>query len=164
MLLDHHAAHERILYERLLKGLRLQSARLLFPRQVKLSPGEYAVILENREMLAEFGLEIEDFGRDTVVVRSLPEAIREADLRGILSDAARQMAEGARPGQPLREAVAARIACHGSIRGSQVLGPDELSALLRDLQEAEDPEHCPHGRPTRVLFSLDELKKLFKRK
>lgn len=164
MLLDHHAAHERILYERLLKGLRLQSGRLLFPRQVRLSPREYMVVLENREMLSEFGMEIEDFGRDTVVVRSLPEAMREADLRGILSDAAGQIIEGARPGQPLREAVAARIACHGSVRGSQVLSSDELWALLRDLDEAEDPDHCPHGRPTRVLFSLEDLQKLFKRK
>lgn len=163
-LIDHHAAHERVLYERLLKGVRLDSHQLLFPRQVRLSPKEYMVILEQREMLSEFGIEVEDFGHDTVLVRALPEAMREADLRGILSDSASELLQGVKPGQSLREAVAARIACHSSVRGSVILDGQRLSALLRDLERTEHPEQCPHGRPTRVFYSLDELKKIFKRK
>jgi DNA mismatch repair protein MutL len=163
-LIDHHAAHERVLYERLLRGVKLASHQLLVPRQVRLSPREYMVILEHRAMLSEFGIEVEDFGHDTVLVRALPEAMREADLRGILSDSAAELMEGARPGESLREAVAARIACHSSIRGSVMLDRQRLSALLRDLEETERPEQCPHGRPTRVFYSLDELKRIFKRK
>jgi DNA mismatch repair protein MutL len=163
-LIDHHAAHERVLYERLLEGVKLASHQLLFPRQVRLSPKEYMVILEQREMLSEFGIEVEDFGHDTVLVRALPEAMREADLRGILSDCAAELIGGARPGQSLREAVAARIACHSSVRGSVILDGQRLSALLSDLERTEHPEQCPHGRPTRVFYSLDELKKIFKRK
>jgi DNA mismatch repair protein MutL len=164
MLIDHHAAHERVLYERFLKGLRLDSHQLLFPRQIKLSPKEYMAVLENREMLSEFGVEVEDFGHDTVVVRSLPEALDEADLRGILADAAQEMLDGGKPGRSLRESVAARIACHSSVRGTKVLNREQLRALLDDLEEADDPEHCPHGRPTRIFYSMDEIKKIFKRK
>ncbi|GAB4387750.1 MAG: DNA mismatch repair endonuclease MutL [Thermodesulfovibrionales bacterium] len=163
-IIDHHAAHERVLYERLLGGVRVESRRLLFPRQVRLSPREYAAVLEHREMLNQMGIEVDDFGRDTVVVRSLPAPMAEADIRGILSDAASRMLEGSSPGQDLRAAVAARIACHSSIRGRKVLGPEELSALLGDLENTSDPGHCPHGRPTRLYFSLDDLRKLFKRK
>jgi DNA mismatch repair protein MutL len=164
MLVDHHAAHERVLYERFLKGLRLDSHQLLFPRQIKLSPKEYMAVLENMEMLSEFGVEVEDFGHDTVVVRSLPDALDEADLRGILSDAAQEMLDGGKPGRSLRESVAARIACHSSVRGTKVLNREQLRALLDDLNEADDPEHCPHGRPTRIFYSMDEIKKIFKRK
>jgi DNA mismatch repair protein MutL len=164
MLIDHHAAHERVLYERFLKGLRLDSHQLLFPRQIKLSPKEYMAVLENMEMLSEFGVEVEDFGHDTVVVRSLPEALDEADLRGILADAAQEMLDGGKPGRSLRESVAARIACHSSVRGTKVLNREQLRALLDDLNDADDPEHCPHGRPTRVFYSMDDIKKIFKRK
>lgn len=163
-LIDHHAAHERILYERLLKGINLASSQLLFPKQAKLSPREYMVILEHRNMLFEFGMDIDDFGHNTVMVRSLPGAMVEADLRAVLSDIAGQLLEGVRPGQSLKEAVAARIACHSSIRGKKILSPEGLSALLGDLQETEHPGQCPHGRPTRVFYSLDELKRIFKRK
>jgi DNA mismatch repair protein MutL len=164
MLIDHHAAHERVLYERFLKGLRLDSHQLLFPRQIKLSPKEYMAVLENREMLSEFGVEVEDFGHDTVVVRSLPDALDEADLMGILADAAQEMLDGGKPGRSLRESVAARIACHSSVRGTKVLNREQLRALIDDLEAADDPEHCPHGRPTRVFYSMDEIKKIFKRK
>ena len=164
VLMDHHAAHERVLYERFLKGLRLRGAGLLFPRQVRLGPKEHMAVLEHAGMLAEFGIELEDFGGGSVIVRSVPPEIMDADLEGILSDAANQMLSGEQPGRTLRESVAARIACHASVRGTKVLGPEQLAALLDDLDAADDPEHCPHGRPTRVVFDMDRLKKLFGRK
>jgi len=163
-LLDHHAAHERVLYEKLLKRTGLAGLRLLFPRQVRLGHREYLSVLEHREMLLDLGIEAEDFGGDTVVVRSLPEAMEGADLGGILSDAAEAMMSGERPGQSLKEAVAARIACHGSVRGRKILTPESLNALLADLDASDDPDHCPHGRPTRIRYSLEDLRKLFKRK
>jgi len=162
-LLDHHAAHERVLYERLLGGLRLQSRQMLFPRQVELSPGEHLVLLEHKEMLFDFGIELEDFGGSTVVVRAIPEALDQADLRGVLADAAHELKRGERPGSTLRESVAARIACHNSIRGSVVLNREGLAALMNDLQQCLDPLHCPHGRPTTVHMSIEDLRKLFKR-
>jgi DNA mismatch repair protein MutL len=163
-LIDHHAAHERILYERFLKSINPASHRLLFPEQVKLSPKEYRAVLSHRELLHELGIEVEDFGHDTVIIRSVPDALHEADLRGILADAAAAVLEGVSPGKPLREALAARVACHSSVRGREILNQEELSRLLSDLEKTEHPDQCPHGRPTRIFYSLDDLKKMFRRK
>ena len=163
-LLDHHAAHERVLYERFVQGVDLASHQLLFPVQLKLSHSEYRMLIENKDLLGGMGIEIDDFGHDTLIVRTVPEALKEADLRGILSDVAASLTEGTRPEKPLREAVAARIACHASVRGKEILSEEGLQRLLSDLEKTEHPDQCPHGRPTKVLFSLDDLKKMFKRK
>ncbi|GAB4406709.1 MAG: DNA mismatch repair endonuclease MutL [Thermodesulfovibrionales bacterium] len=163
-LLDHHAAHERVLYENLLKGINLNSHQLLFPWQVRLSHKEYLVILDNKHLLHGMGIEIDDFGRDTLIVRSLPDALKESDIRGILSDVAASLIGGTGSGKSLKESIAARIACHSSVRGKEILGQEELQKLILDLGNTECPDQCPHGRPTRVFFSLDDLKKMFKRK
>lgn len=163
-VIDHHAAHERILYEKFLQKVEPESYRLLFPVQVRLSHKEYRLILENKDLISEFGIEVDDFGHDVLTVRALPSALEGADLRGVLADAAAAVAEGERPGRSLKEAVAARIACHSSVRGREILNQEELSGLLADLEKTRHPDQCPHGRPTRLFFSLDDLKKMFKRK
>jgi len=163
-LIDHHAAHERILYEKFLKKINLDSHQMLFPRQVNLSHKEYMVILENKTLLYELGLEIDDFGHDAIIIRSLPDALAGADLRGILSDAASAIIEGDRPDRSIKEEIASRIACHKSVRGKEILNQSEVSQLLSDLENTEHPDQCPHGRPTRIFFSLDDLKRMFKRK
>ncbi|MEW6419412.1 MAG: DNA mismatch repair endonuclease MutL [Nitrospirota bacterium] len=163
-LIDHHAAHERVLYEKFLKGINLNSHQLLFPRQVRLSTKEYRIILENALILRDFGMEVDDFGHDTVIVRSLPYALKEADIRYILSDVASCIIEGIAPDKSIKETLAARIACHSSVRGKEILNQEELSNLIADLEQADQPDQCPHGRPTRIFLSLDDLKKMFKRK
>ncbi len=163
-LIDHHAAHERILYERFLKGINLNSHQLLFPRQVKLSPREYRIILDNVSLLRDFGIEVDDFGHETIIVRSLPDVLKESDIRGILSDAASCIIESVAPDKSLKEVLAAKIACHSSVRGEEILNQEELSNLISDLEQADQPDQCPHGRPTRIFLSLDDLKKMFKRK
>ena len=164
MLIDHHAAHERILYESFLKGTGLNSSRLLFPQQAKLSPKEYKLILDNTEILNEMGIEVDDFGHNSLVIRSLPDALKGSDIRGILSDVASSISEGRAPDRPIKEAIAARIACHSSVRGRDILNQSELGALISDLEKTGNPDQCPHGRPTRIFFSLEDLKKIFKRK
>jgi DNA mismatch repair protein MutL len=163
-LIDHHAAHERILYERLLNRVNITSHQMLFPEQVRLSHKEYMIILEHRDVIHEFGIEVSDFGHDTLMIRSLPDDLAGADLRGILADVASAVLGGAPPGRPLREAIAARVACHSSVRGREILNQDEVSRLLSDLEKTASPDQCPHGRPTRIFFSSDDLKKMFKRK
>ena len=162
-LIDYHAAHERILYEKFLKSTGLHAHQLLFPRQVKLSHNEHSVILDHTEILKDFGIDVEDFGQSTLIVRSLPDAIKESDMRGILSDVASCLIEGIRPDKALRETLAAKIACHSSIRGKTILNQEEITNLVTQLEQADQPDQCPHGRPTRVFFSLDDLKKMFKR-
>lgn len=163
-LIDHHAAHERILYEKFLNKINLNSHQLLFPQQIKLSHKEYRIILENILILKDFGIEVDDFGHETLIVRSLPDDLKEADIRGILSDVASCIIEGVAPDKTLKETIAARIACHSSIRGKGILNQEKISSLLTQLEKTEHPDQCPHGRPTRIFFSLDDLKKMFKRK
>jgi DNA mismatch repair protein MutL len=169
-MLDFHAAHERINYERLLKKSGIETHRLLFPKQVKLAPRDYRSILDNLDLLREFGMEVEDFGHGALLVRSLPEMMIDSDLGDLLGDVAGGIAEGSRsekdaePLEALRRAVAARLACHSSIRGKREV-PDNarLTALLRDLDSCDEPDRCPHGRPTRIIISAAELKKMFKK-
>ena len=163
-LIDYHAAHERILYEKLLKSTGLHAHQLLFPRQVQLSHNEHTVILDHTGTLKDFGIDIEDFGQSTLIVRSLPDALKESDIRGILSDVASCLIEGIRPDKSLRETLAAKIACHSSVRGKTILNQEEISNLTIQLEQADQPDQCPHGRPTRIFLSLDYLKKMFKRK
>lgn len=163
-LIDHHAAHERILYERLLDGMNLNPHQLLFPHQVKLSHREYRALTENLDIIREFGIDIDDFGFDTVIVRSLPDTLKAADIRGILADAASSILEGIAPGKSLKETLAARIACHSSVRGKTILNREEVAQLIADIEQTKHPDQCPHGRPTRIFVSLDDLKKMFKRK
>jgi DNA mismatch repair protein MutL len=162
-LIDQHAAHERILYEKFLKAIELNIHRLLFPRQVKLSRNEHKVIIDHQQVLGDFGIETDDFGHESIVVRSLPDAIDPSDIRGILSDIASFIIEGMPPDKSLKEALAARIACHNSVRGNKILNQEEVSKLIADLEKTDQPDQCPHGRPTRIFLSLDDLKKMFKR-
>ncbi|MGB9716247.1 MAG: DNA mismatch repair endonuclease MutL [Thermodesulfovibrionales bacterium] len=162
-IIDQHAAHERILYEKLLNGLDIESNQLLFPRQVRVSHKEYRTLLKNSHLLKDFGIEIEDFGHDTVLIRSLPDSIKEADIRGILSDITSGILDGDIFQKDLRKTLAAKIACHHSVRGNILLTREEIEQLLSDLSKCIHPDKCPHGRPTKIFFSLDDLKKMFKK-
>jgi len=163
-IIDHHAAHERVLYEKLLGARHSMTRQLLFPKQVRVSGKEYRVLLENREMLNTFGFEVEDFGNSTVIVRTVPEELDDADLPAMLSDIAAGFIDPNTSFQSLKDNIAARIACHSSIRGKKILSQEELSGLLEDLEKTEHPDQCPHGRPTRIFYSLHDLSRLFKRK
>lgn len=163
-LIDHHAAHERVLYEKLLGRVQVDSHQLLFPEQVRLSHKEYRAILEHNELLSGLGVEVDDFGHDTLIVRALPADLAGADIRGILADLSSCLLNSIPPEKSLRESLAARMACHSSVRGSTVLNQEEVARLMHDLEQTNYPDQCPHGRPTRLFYSLDDLQKLFKRK
>ncbi|NWF52523.1 MAG: DNA mismatch repair endonuclease MutL [Nitrospirae bacterium] len=163
-LLDQHAAHERILYEKFLRGLDINSNRLLFPKQVRLSHKEYITILENRIILKDFGIDVEDFGYDTLLIRSFPHFLTNADISGILSDIASIILNGELTKEGFKKTVAAKIACHHSIRGSIKLSPEEINHLLSDLSNCKNPDTCPHGRPTKISFSLEDVKRMFKKR
>src|SRR5208283_3385692 len=167
VLLDYHAAHERVNYERFLKRRDLQAFRLLFPLQVKLQRGEYDVILEHLNLLNEVGLEAEDFGHDTILIRSIPEVLRDIDLASLVSDVAAALLEipgisssknisgsamhtgESGPIELIRKSIAARLACHSSIRGKEIPDGIRVAELLKSLDSTDNPNSCPHGRPTR---------------
>ena len=177
-IMDYHAAHERVNYERFLKKVDIHSCRLLFPHQVKVQAGDYRIILENLRLLSEFGLDIEDFGHETVIVRGVPEVLRDADLNALLSEVAsclvRSREEGSGEGPsggsgeigPVnagKKALAASLACHSSVRGREVPDGVRLARLLKELAAAENPHCCPHGRPTKITMPVAELRKMFRK-
>jgi DNA mismatch repair protein MutL len=166
VLLDHHAAHERVLYESFKDGRCLNVQELLFPVQARFTARHYMILRDNLEEIRRMGIAIEEFGPQTFIIRALPLELNGADLPALLSDIAESLtdATAASPIAGIRDAVAMRIACHASVRGERILGTEQLDRLLSDLDAARDPRHCPHGRPTRIALSLDDLRRMFKRK
>lgn len=168
LILDKHAAHERVLYERFLEGTVIPK-RLLFPKQVKLQPVYYRHILKNREMLREMGLEIDDFGSDTVLVRTVPEFYKDESLHAILEEIGsilKDHEEGMEHKVAIfekKKALAERLACHKSVRRGDPVTKEEIDLLYRELLKTSDPYHCPHGRPTIVKITIQELLKRFGR-
>lgn len=171
-IIDYHAAHERINYEKLLKKQEIPTYMPLFPHNVKLNPAEYEIILKNLKILSQLGLVIEDFGHGSVIVRSLPSFLDGVDLTIFLNDIADSLGSKQELANQdiqetfdsVRKVLAAKIACHRSIRGpSEVPDSRAIAALLNELDSTDNPNYCPHGRPTRIVISTDEIKKMFKK-
>jgi DNA mismatch repair protein MutL len=166
VLLDHHAAHERVLYERLKDGAGLAIQELLFPVQTRFTARRCAILRDNLDEIRRMGIVMEEFGPQAFIIRALPLELGGADPAALLSDVAESLADdaAASPIADIRDKMAMRIACHASVRGARVLGAEELNRLLSDLDAARDPGHCPHGRPTRITLSPEDLRRMFKRK
>ncbi len=171
VIIDQHAAHERILYEKFLKRTSIDAEPLFLPVRIELPVKEFRIIIEHRDFLRGFGLDIEDFGANNIIVRALPQDLRKADLRGLLMDIAAAILEEETSGikgdlteESLLKKTAASLACHRSVRGRGHLTNEELTKMLAELEGAEEPDKCPHGRPTRIILSMDELNRMFRRK
>ncbi|MDA8174923.1 MAG: DNA mismatch repair endonuclease MutL [Nitrospiraceae bacterium] len=168
-IIDRHACHERVLYERLLKSGPNAPGNLLFPLRIGLAPREYAVVTANLPLLNELDIEAEDFGAGSVLLRAVPASLAGSPLSasewgGILSDLAHEIDERGSAEPAIKKAVAARLACHSSVRGAEELSSAELDKLLESLFSCEDPYHCPHGRPTLIKLGKEDLEKMFRRK
>ena len=168
VLIDQHALHERILYEQVktkVMSKSLESQRLLVPESVTLSANEAAAAIENRDTLAEIGIEVEPFGGDTVLVTSYPAMLARMQpaemLRQVLEPL---MAGGKKPdARDLLDELMNMIACKAAVKAGDRLSPDEITALLEQRHCYQDTHHCPHGRPTALFFSREQLDKMFKR-
>ena len=167
VLIDQHAAHERVWYERLLARGTGEAGRqaLLEPTLVELTPPQAAALLENEAALAAQGLELEPFGERALRLRALPACLgrAECDPRAALGALLDDLAEGGSV-PPRHDPLTASLACHASVRAGQTLQLDEMRALLRDLERCENPHTCPHGRPTLVEFAASELQRRFGRR
>lgn len=169
VLVDQHAAHERLVHEALRTqhaagGVRRQA--LLLPAVVDLPPADAARLLRHKAALETLGLELEGFGAGAVLVRALPAALGPADPAPLLRDLADELAEGgeAMALQARIDAVLARLACHGSIRAGRRLQVAEMDALLRAMERTPRAETCSHGRPTVLKLSRAEIERLFGRR
>jgi len=168
VLIDQHAAHERIILEKLKKSpdRKIISQPLLLPEVVSLSPGQITLFPDYIDFLREIGLEVEVFGRDAVVVKALPAILPQIQSREIIADIADQLADQSHlPDlKERKEKILAALACRAAIKANSVLTPEEVMALCRDLETTPSNVTCPHGRPVIVNFSLSEIERLFKRK
>lgn len=168
VLVDMHAAHERITYEKLKNGrvtANLRSQMLLVPLNVAVSAKEAAAAEEHADALADWGLELSRSGPSGVVVRRIPSLLEGADVAQLTRDVLGELAQhgSSRRLEELENELLSTMACHGSVRAGRRLGIPEMNALLREMEATERSGQCNHGRPTWVQLSLGELDKLFLR-
>jgi len=168
ILVDQHAAHERLVYERLKKqmaesGVRAQA--LLIPEIVSMSEGDCALLLEAVEDLAELGLSLEPFGAGSVAVRETPAILGEVNAEAMLRDIVDELTDGGTTStvKDKLEAVLSRVACHGSIRSGRRMRAEEMNALLREMEATPHSGQCNHGRPTYIELKLSDSERLFGR-
>ena len=172
VIVDQHAAHERLVYERLKRqradsGIARQA--LLIPEVVELDPADALRLVEAAPALAALGLVLEAFGPGAVVLREVPAALASGNLQRIVRDTADALADEltARGPEALErrlDAVLSRISCHGSIRAGRRLGAQEMNALLREMEATPFSGQCNHGRPTYVELKLTDIERLFGRR
>jgi len=169
ILVDQHAAHERLVYERMKNALAASGVArqaLLIPEIVELPPGAADALLAETETLEKFGLVIESFGPDTISVRETPAMLGTLDAASLIRDLAEapeSLGDAHALDIKLRH-VCATMACHGSVRAGRRLNHTEMNALLREMEETPNSGTCNHGRPTSVALSLAEVERLFARR
>jgi len=164
-LIDQHAAHERILYDRISaqwaqKEVEVQG--LLQPITIEFSPREEETLRASKEFLAEFGFTIEPFGNRSYVIRAIPALMARANIIEIISTLLDTLASKESP-NPWEEKIAQSLACHGAIRAGQQLSNEEMRELIKQLEQTKQPRACPHGRPTMIHLSSHQLEKEFGR-
>jgi DNA mismatch repair protein MutL len=169
VIVDQHAAHERLVYERMKKALAnggIARQPLLIPEVVDLDPSEVTRVVARAAELAELGLVIEEFGPDAVVVREVPGMLGKLDVKGLVRDLADEIAEtgNALSLKERLEAVSGTLACHMSVRAGRRLTGEEMNALLREMEATPHSGQCNHGRPTYVELKLADIEKLFGRR
>ena len=164
-LIDKHAAHERILFEKLKANQEsISSQTLLQPIPVRLPPAPAAELVANREMLEELGFEIEEFGDNTLLLRQIPMDLHPEDAAGALEELASGLLSGRREQKDtVRDEILHTVACKAAIKAGWVNGDEELLALVRQVMSRDDLKHCPHGRPICITLSKKQLEKQFKR-
>lgn len=168
VIIDQHALHERVLYEQLkekIYGGHLETQRLLVPEPVTLPPAEVAAVLDRSEMLAKIGIAIEAFGGDTVLVSSYPAMLANHNPAEMLKNIIdKLMTDGSTLGpQDLLDELLHMIACKAAIKAGDRLSREEIHDLIAFRDLCQDAHHCPHGRPTALVFSREDLDKKFKR-
>lgn len=169
ILVDQHAAHERLVLERMRKAMSnggVARQALLLAEVVELNETACDLLEARTEELAEFGLELERFGSDAMLVRAVPALLGKGDLRGLVADLADELAayDQALSLRERLDYVAATMACHGSVRAGRALSVAEMNALLREMENTPHSGQCNHGRPTWVKLSTAEVERLFGRR
>ena len=168
VLLDQHAAHERIILEKLKKssGEKVISQSLLMPEIVNLTPGQITLFSDYIEFLQQIGLDIEIFGSDALAVKTVPTTLSQTKISEMIYDIADQLGDQNRVTsiQERREKILASLACRAAIKANRFLSHEEVDALCSELEATPFNLTCPHGRPITINFPLSEIERMFKRK
>ena len=168
IITDQHALHERIIYEQIREKVlagTLEKQRMLVPEPVSLRPAEAAAVLEQADLLKGLGIEVEPFGGDTVLVASYPAMLSNQNPAEVLKGVIEKLMGEAKDldQRDLVDELLHMISCKAAIKAGDKLTPEEIEALLEQRELCQDGHHCPHGRPTSLTFSREELDKKFKR-
>ncbi|MBU1446105.1 DNA mismatch repair endonuclease MutL [Patescibacteria group bacterium] len=169
MIIDQHAAHERILFEQFLKEYKesnIQKQQLLIPQSIELSQNDIAIFENHKDAFTQLGFEIESFGGNTFIIHSIPASISDDNIAevimNVLSDIADSKETHATKDSKVR--IIEYMSCRTAIKFGKELSMDEMIGLIRQLDKLESPYTCPHGRPSMITLTFDELEKRFKRK
>jgi DNA mismatch repair protein MutL len=168
VVIDQHALHERVLYEQLRSRVEegvLEKQPLLLPEPVEMTPDESAAVLLIADTLGRLCLDVEPFGGSTVLVTSYPAMLRKANPAELIRHVADKLMEGGEPleARDLLDELLQMMACKGAVKAGDLLSVEEVTALLEQRHLCEDSHHCPHGRPTALVFSREELDRRFLR-
>ena len=168
VVIDQHALHERVIYEQLREKVlqqEVEKQRLLVPEPVQLSPTEFAAVLESQSLLGELGIDVQDFGGDTVLVSSYPAMLANFDPSELIRQLAEQLTSGTKTPDPrdLLDEILHMISCKAAVKAGDRLSPEEIDSLIEYRHLVQDSHHCPHGRPTTLVFTQKELDKRFQR-
>ena len=168
VLVDMHAAHERIVYEKLKNALNeknLETQALLIPITLKISEVEAGTVTENRETLLELGFDVSPLSPETIAIRTVPTLLKQADIPTVMHNILRDLHEygTSRVAREKRNELLATVACHNAVRANRVLTIPEMNALLRQMETTERADQCNHGRPTWTQLALSDLDALFMR-
>jgi len=165
VIIDQHAAHERVLYEKMLRERKLPSQKLLLPVTLQLSPSENALMEQYQDIFKEMGFEIEPFGIRTYILQSIPAIFSHLDGQQLLRDTLEDLLEKERTRtlQDEKQELIASLACKGAIKSGQRLKMEEINILVEQLLEISNHHTCPHGRPTMIKIPWSTLEKEFRR-
>ena len=168
VIVDAHAAHERLVYEKLkaqMANTGVGAQALLIPEVISLSEGDMALLMEQNATLSQMGLSIEPFGQGAVAVQSVPALLGHVDVQRLVLDIVDELSDGGTQQslQAQLDAILSRVACHGSVRTGRRMQADEMNALLREMEATPHSGQCNHGRPTYVSLAMSDIEKLFGR-
>ena len=169
LIIDQHAAHERLLYEKMKKEYyfkKVKSQSLLIPEIIELNINDKEIILDYSEKLNNLGLFIEDFGDNSICVRAVPAILGQVDVKLLISDILKELENNGSSKQLDKkiDQILSKISCHGSIRSGRVLNSEEMNNLLREMEKTPASAQCNHGRPTFIELKLTDIEKLFGRR
>ncbi len=163
-IIDQHAAHERIVFEKVMgksEQREMDVQGLLEPSMLEVNPSQDEILKEKYADLSEFGFAVEPFGERTYLVRAVPAVLYGKDWNSTLKELLDSLTDGGK--SDWREKMAISIACHSAVRAGQTLSHDEMTQLIRQLEQTDTPNTCPHGRPTIIRLSSGQLEKEFRR-